>query len=298
MLRSESSIPVLRLREWLERAETSPEQGKAVLPFGLEVIDRHLLGGGLALGRLHECMEGGAETEYAAAATLFVAGIPARLKGPVLWCLHGRDLFAPALARVGLHPDRVIYCETGNDADVLPRDGRRLASRRACARSIGEVIKLPLNASRRLQLAAEQHRRHRAGHPPLAYARTACASRSAELRRRRAGGFRHAPARTAASTGCRAPAGRSNCCARAAATRIPGFWRLAMRRVISLFLPRWPTDRLRRKSNDAPPPDRPLVTAARQGQRRILASVDEAAAQAGLAPGMTVTHAQSLVAGL
>ena len=76
MLRSELSIPVLRLREWLERAETSPEQGKAVLPFGLEVIDRHLLGGGLALGRLHECMEGGAETEHAAAATLSSPALP------------------------------------------------------------------------------------------------------------------------------------------------------------------------------------------------------------------------------
>jgi protein ImuB len=38
--------------------------------------------------------------------------------------------------------------------------------------------------------------------------------------------------------------------------------------------------------------------AARQGQQRILTSVDEAAAQAGLTPDMTVTHAQSLVAGV
>jgi protein ImuB len=35
-----------------------------------------------------------------------------------------------------------------------------------------------------------------------------------------------------------------------------------------------------------------------EGQRRVVASVDEAAEQAGLLPGMTVTHAQSLVAGL
>jgi protein ImuB len=70
-----------------------------------------------------------------------------------------------------------------------------------------------------------------------------------------------------------------------------------MRRVVSLFLPRWPADRWRRK-NCALPPDRPLVMAARQGQQRILTSVDEAAAQAGLTPDMTVTHAQSLVAGV
>jgi protein ImuB len=38
-----------------------------------------------------------------------------------------------------------------------------------------------------------------------------------------------------------------------------------------------------------------LVTVAAKGQRRILASVDEAAVRLGLTPGMTVTHAQSLI---
>jgi protein ImuB len=71
-----------------------------------------------------------------------------------------------------------------------------------------------------------------------------------------------------------------------------------MRRVVSLYLPRWPTDRLRRKSRDAPARDKPLVTAVMQGQRRVLASVDEAAERLGLAFGMTVTHAQSLVPAL
>ena len=68
-----------------------------------------------------------------------------------------------------------------------------------------------------------------------------------------------------------------------------------MRRVISLFLPRWPSDRLRRKSKDFPSRDKPLVTAVMQGPRRVLASVDEAAEGLGLRCGMTVTHAQSLV---
>jgi protein ImuB len=68
-----------------------------------------------------------------------------------------------------------------------------------------------------------------------------------------------------------------------------------MRRVISLYLPHWPTDRLRRASKDAPPRDKPLVTALIQGQRRVIASVDHAAAQLELSCGMTVTHAQSLI---
>jgi protein ImuB len=68
-----------------------------------------------------------------------------------------------------------------------------------------------------------------------------------------------------------------------------------MRRVVSLFLKRWPTDRLRRKSGHSLPRDRPLVTAELQGQRRLLTSIDDVAERLGLAKGMSVTHAQSLV---
>jgi hypothetical protein len=55
-----------------------------------------------------------------------------------------------------------------------------------------------------------------------------------------------------------------------------------MRRVISLYLPRWPSDRLRRKSHSVATRDKPLVTAVMQGSRRVLASVDEAAERLGL----------------
>ena len=55
-----------------------------------------------------------------------------------------------------------------------------------------------------------------------------------------------------------------------------------MRRVISLYLPHWPSDRLRRMRREFAARDKPLVTAMMQGQQRILASVDEAAARVGL----------------
>jgi protein ImuB len=55
-----------------------------------------------------------------------------------------------------------------------------------------------------------------------------------------------------------------------------------MRRVISLYLPHWPSDRLRRMRREFSARDKPLVTAMMQGQRRILASVDEAAVRVGL----------------
>ena len=67
-----------------------------------------------------------------------------------------------------------------------------------------------------------------------------------------------------------------------------------MRRVVSLYLPRFPTDRLRRAAG-APPRDKPLVTAIQIGQRRLLAAVDARAQEIGLRPGLTVAHAQALV---
>jgi protein ImuB len=51
-------------------------------------------------------------------------------------------------------------------------------------------------------------------------------------------------------------------------------------------------------SKDAPPRDKPLVTANMLGQRRVIASVDATAAQLDLSCGMTVTHAQSLISDL
>ena len=141
------------LRQQIERA-SSPTRARTILPFGLAAVDSVLPSGGLALGAVHELCEGGSDAWRAPLATLFAAGILARIPGPVLWCLHSRDLFAPALARVGLHPDRVIYCETWQDADVLPamEEGLRHGG---LAGVVGELVRLPLTPSRRLQLAAE-----------------------------------------------------------------------------------------------------------------------------------------------
>jgi protein ImuA len=145
--------PIADLRRYLERVEGHAREQGEVLPFGVAAIDTQLPHGGLARGHLHEAIEGGAASQYAGLATLYVAGILARMRGPVLWCLRGRDLFAPALARVGLHPDRVIFCETWKDRDVLPamEEGLKCGG---LAGVVGEVSKLSLNASRRLQLCA------------------------------------------------------------------------------------------------------------------------------------------------
>ncbi|WP_334147152.1 DUF6504 family protein [Hyphomicrobium sp.] len=69
-----------------------------------------------------------------------------------------------------------------------------------------------------------------------------------------------------------------------------------MTRVVSLFLPTWSTDRLRRKAGDAAPPaEAPLVLIGREGSRRVVVAADVAAQAAGLRLGMPVAKALVLV---
>ena len=154
MMRAGRRAALADLRQRIERLDGGFRH-RPVLPFGIPALDCCLPGGGLALGALHEVVESGPAAEFAGAAALFVAGIAARLEGPVLWCLNRRDLFAPGLARAGLHPDRVIFAETQRDREILPvmEEGLR---ERGLAAVIGEVTRLGLTASRRLQLAAER----------------------------------------------------------------------------------------------------------------------------------------------
>jgi protein ImuB len=70
-----------------------------------------------------------------------------------------------------------------------------------------------------------------------------------------------------------------------------------MRRILALFLPTLPTDRLSRLSG-APAPDRPRALVARLGNRRLLGAVNAAAERAGVAPGMAVADAQALLPSL
>jgi len=144
-----------RIRD-LEAGQRTYRAG--VLPFGLDALDDALPEGGLALGALHEVAGGGSGLAHESA-VLFTAGILARLDGPVLWVLAAPDLFAPGLAGAGLYPDRVIFAEVGSEA----RDDRTvlLAMEEGLRHGglvavVGEVSRLSLTASRRLQLAAEK----------------------------------------------------------------------------------------------------------------------------------------------
>ncbi|HVL22411.1 MAG TPA: damage-inducible protein [Amaricoccus sp.] len=142
------------LRAQIEKIEGRSRRLRSVLPFGITEVDTGLPGGGLALGALHEVAGGGNGAIDGAAAALFAAGIAARTTGQALWCIARPDLFAPGLAQAGLAPDRVIYVEAGDDRAVLAcmEEGLRHGGLGAV---VGEVARLSMTASRRLQVAAE-----------------------------------------------------------------------------------------------------------------------------------------------
>jgi protein ImuA len=150
------SPAIVLLRERIARIERIHTRGSAAqsLPLGIEAIDRVLPTGGIRLGALHEAASGGPDTEHAAAATLFIAGILARLDGPVLWVLRQPDLFAPGLAATGLQPDRVVFAEAGKQVLPVMEEGLRHSGLTAVVAE--HTGRLSLVASRRLQLAAEQ----------------------------------------------------------------------------------------------------------------------------------------------
>ncbi len=149
------------LRAEVRAIESAGADGaRDCLPFEVGAIDRRLAGGGLAIPALHEVAGARAGLGDDAAATLFIAGIAARLSmveagGTILWALSRRDLFAPGLAQAGLRPDRVIYAECRNDEEVLAvmEEGLRHGG---LAGVVGEVGRAQMASTRRLQLASEE----------------------------------------------------------------------------------------------------------------------------------------------
>src|SRR5215470_7348072 len=145
------------LRERIRCLEGGARHRQVVLPFGIKAIDERLPDGGLALGALHEVAGGGNGAVDGAAAALFAAGIAARTRGPVLWCVARQDLFAPAIASAGLAPDRVMYVEAGDEKSVLAcfeeglRHGGLHGPHGGLGAVVAEVARLSMTASRRLQ---------------------------------------------------------------------------------------------------------------------------------------------------
>jgi protein ImuA len=143
-----------RLRDQIARIERDDiVRTCPAVPFGIPAID-DVLGGGLARGALHEVAGAGPDTEQGAAAALFLAGLLARMDGPVLWVRQWPDLFSPGLAGAGLHPARVVFADAGKEVLAAMEEGLAHAG---LAAVVGELAGgLSLVASRRLQLASGQ----------------------------------------------------------------------------------------------------------------------------------------------
>jgi protein ImuA len=144
------------LRERLNRLGSAVGD-PGVLPLALPSIDDRLPRGGLALGRLHRvAAAGGGGAAAGAAATGFAARLLARLqrRGPVLWCTTGDDLYPPALAALGLAPDRLILVRPRDEKGVLAVVEEALRTPGFGA-VLAEAVRADLLAERRLQLACE-----------------------------------------------------------------------------------------------------------------------------------------------
>ena len=151
-----SSATLHALRQTVRAMAHDTRGDVARLAFGIEAVDVRLVGGGLALGALHEVAGASPALGDDAAATLFIAGVASRCgSGQVLWAMPRADLFAPGLAQAGLPPSRLIQVETRSDADLLAvvEEGLRHGS---LAAVVGEVTTISMTATRRLQLAAEE----------------------------------------------------------------------------------------------------------------------------------------------
>lgn len=71
-----------------------------------------------------------------------------------------------------------------------------------------------------------------------------------------------------------------------------------MPRVVCVFFPLLPTERIRRHGPEAVPADQPLVVIARSGSKRWVSAADPTASKLGLRVGMPASKAQAMISNL
>jgi len=128
-----------------------------LLPFDDPRVDR-CLGGGLALGQLHEISGAGIDAETGALPAAFVTALLARIEPdkPVFWVAPEEDLHPPGLLTYGLDPNRLVLVRPGKGVATLA--AMEVALRGGVAAAVvGEVGQFDRTASRRLQLACLRH---------------------------------------------------------------------------------------------------------------------------------------------
>lgn len=165
---SDSSPVLARLRQSLERLEPrrSAEQAK-LFSLGHGAVDR-ALGGGLALGRLHEIFaetdEAGSGAGFAALVGLRAGKVRGGKAAPLLWLRteaaqkQAGRLHATGLAELGLDPATLLLGLVPDEPALLhaAAEATRCAGLGALiVECWGPMRPFDLTASRRLMLAAE-----------------------------------------------------------------------------------------------------------------------------------------------
>jgi protein ImuA len=145
----------------LERPGWTEEE--KLFSLGLPEIDRQLPAGGFLPAALYEVLAD--QPVDASAASGFCITLLAALanyrKGRILWCLNDSatdagEIYPPGITQHGLDPSLLTIVRTTRDTDVLWAMEEALRSKAFIA-VLGEIKGIPMTASRRLQLAAEEN---------------------------------------------------------------------------------------------------------------------------------------------
>ncbi len=88
----------LRTNNELNRSRVGIGAPQRMLRFGLAAMDARLPGGGIPRGRVRTRSRAAETALSTAPQRRFAAGVVARTRGKVLWCITRPDLSAPALS--------------------------------------------------------------------------------------------------------------------------------------------------------------------------------------------------------
>ena len=158
-----NSAALARLRAEVARLEgmgTQMDEAAPVVALGCDAVDRHLPGGGIGRGQVHEIVAGDHGAAALGVALWFVSrlctGAPwlSCAAMPWLWCT--RELpYGPALADFGLAPETLIVARCRKARELLWAAEEGLAAP-ALGAVLVEAAAIDATAARRLALASRQ----------------------------------------------------------------------------------------------------------------------------------------------
>lgn len=156
-------IDLAHLRQRIAGIASVPSESRAssrapaaMLSIGMASIDAYLQEAAVPLGAVHEIAGHAGDEEQGAAGAGFLArALSNAAAGWIAWITQDDDLYAPGLAACGLDLRRLLAVSARHDGEVCWALEEALRSRSLSA-VVGEIGALTLNATRRLQLAAEQ----------------------------------------------------------------------------------------------------------------------------------------------